>query len=62
MNNLILDPDYHNVLNMMRAAFYSIFFFGFRNFKFTKSFSMKMKLRYALYFLLAAVIFCLRQI
>ncbi len=43
-----------NGLNMVRAASYSISVYGLSIFKFTKSFSMKMKLRHALYFLLAA--------
>jgi hypothetical protein len=42
-------------LNMVRAALYSISFLWFKYFKFTKSFSVKMKLRHALYFLLAPV-------
>jgi len=42
----------HNGLNMMRAALCSIFFFGFLIFKFTNSFSVKKKLRHALYLLL----------
>ena len=42
-----------NVLNMMRAELCSISFYVSCVFKFTKSFSMKMKLRHALYFLLA---------
>ncbi len=48
-----------NGLNMMRAALCSLHFFGFYIFKFTKSFSMKMKLRHALYFLLATGLYCL---
>ncbi len=40
-----------NVLNMVRAALYSISFFGFLIFKFTNSFSVKKKLRHGLYLL-----------
>ena len=40
-----------NVLNMVRAALYSIFFFGFSIFKFTNSLSKYYELRLALYFL-----------
>jgi len=39
-------------LNMMRAASCSISVFGLCIFKFTNSFSMKMKLRHELYLLL----------
>jgi hypothetical protein len=46
----------HNGLNMMRAALCSISFYVSRIFKFTKSFSMKMKLRHELYFLLGLVV------
>jgi len=46
-----------NGLNMMRAASYSISVFGLSIFKFTKSFSMKMILRHALYLLLAAGVY-----
>jgi len=42
-----------NGLNMVRAALYSIIFFGFLISKFINSFSVKKKLRLALYFLLA---------
>jgi len=47
---------------MMRAASYSLHLFGFRIFKFTKSFSMKMILRHELYLLLAVVVISLINI
>ena len=51
-----------NGLNMMRAALFSISFFGFYIFKFTKSFSMKKERRHALYFLLCARAFSINVI
>ena len=51
-----------NGLNMMRAALFSISFFGFYIFKFTKSFSMKKERWHALYFLLCARAFSINVI